>query len=76
MSDMTMVWDDSDRPPIVSSLTSFQMPNIERFTYVGCPPAHLRLYSLVMRAFGRDDGQLVTLFPLSFSGLAQQWLHC
>ena len=70
VSDMTMVWDDSDRPSIVSSLTSFQMPNIKRFTYVGCPRAHLRPYSLVMRSFGRDEGQLVALFPLFFSGLA------
>ena len=33
----------------------------------------LKLYDLVMRALGRDDGQLVALFPLSSSGLAQQW---
>ena len=26
-----------------------------------------------MRALGRDDGQLVALFPLSLSGSAQQW---
>ena len=26
-----------------------------------------------MRALGRDDRQLVALFPLSLSGMAQQW---
>ena len=49
------------------------MPDIERFSGIGCPRAHLRLYSLVMRALGRDDAQLVALFPLSFSGSTQQW---
>ena len=56
MSDRTIVWDDSNRPPIVSSLTSFHMHDIERFIGVGCPRVHVRLYSLVMRALGRDDG--------------------
>ena len=54
--DRTIVWDDSDKPSIISSLTSFQMPDIKRFTGFGFPRAHLRLYSLVMRALGRDDG--------------------
>ena len=72
VSDRIIVRDDGDRPPTVGLLTSFQMPNIERFTSIGCPRARLRLYSLIMRALGRDDGQLVALFPLSLSGLAQQ----
>ena len=46
---------------------------MERFTSIGCPRAHLKLYSLVMRALSRDDTQLVALFPLSLSGTTQQW---
>ena len=68
---MTIIWDDNDKPPTITSLTSFQMPDIKRFTGIGCPRAHLRLYSLVMRVLGRDNGQLVALFPLSFSDLTQ-----
>ena len=71
VSDRTIVRDDGDKPPTIGFLTSFQMPDIERFTGIGCPRAHLRLYSLVMRALGRDDRQLVALFPLSLSGPAQ-----
>ena len=55
MFDKTIDWDDSDRPPTVNSLTDFQMLDIKRFTGIGYPRAHLRLYSLVMRALGRDD---------------------
>ena len=73
MSNRTIVWDDSERPPTFSLLTSFQMPYIERFTGIRCPRAHLRLYGLVMRALSRDDRQLVALFPLSLSGSTQQW---
>ena len=65
MSDRTIFWDDGDRPPIVTLLTSFQIPDIERFIGIGCPQAHLRIYCLVMRALGRDDGHLVALFLLS-----------
>ena len=49
------------------------MPNIERFIGIRCPRAHLKLLSLVMRALARDDTHLVALFPLSWSGAAQQW---
>ena len=65
--DRTIVWDDIDRPPTVSSLAGFQMLDIERFSGIGCLRACLRLYSLVMRALGRDDTQLFALFPLSLS---------
>ena len=71
VSDRIIDWDDSERPPIARA--SFQMPAIVRFTDIGCPRAHLKLYSLVMTALGRYDTQLVALFPLSLSGLAQQW---
>ena len=35
--DRTIIQDDSDRPHTISSLAGFQMPDIERFTGVGCP---------------------------------------
>ncbi|RVW61582.1 hypothetical protein CK203_066295 [Vitis vinifera] len=49
------------------------MPNIERYTSIGYPRIHLRLYSTVMRAHGLDESQMITLFPLSLSGAAQCW---
>ncbi|RVW79679.1 hypothetical protein CK203_042421 [Vitis vinifera] len=49
------------------------MPDIERYTGIGCPRLHLRLYSTVMRAHGLDEPQMITLFPLSLSGAAQRW---
>ncbi|KAL6316705.1 hypothetical protein AAG906_019636 [Vitis piasezkii] len=45
----------------------------KRYTGVGCPRIHLRLYSTVMRALGLDEAQLLTLFPLSLSGMTQRW---
>ncbi|RVX10406.1 hypothetical protein CK203_016892 [Vitis vinifera] len=73
-------------PPMVTPVTviedprslatlpvGFRMPDIERYTGVGCPRIHLRLYSTVMRALGLDEAQLLTLFPLSLSGLTQRW---
>ncbi|RVX10256.1 hypothetical protein CK203_016255 [Vitis vinifera] len=40
---------------------------------IGCPRLHFRLYSIVMRAHGLDEPQMITLFPLSLSGAAQRW---
>ncbi|RVW63960.1 hypothetical protein CK203_056779 [Vitis vinifera] len=51
----------------------FRMPDIERYTGIGCPCIHIRLYSTVMRAHGLDEPQMITLFPLSLSGVAQRW---
>ncbi|KAL6320790.1 hypothetical protein AAG906_008790 [Vitis piasezkii] len=47
--------------------------DIERYSGIGCPKIHLRLYSTVMRAHGIDDSQLVALFPMLLSGAAQRW---
>ncbi|RVW24413.1 hypothetical protein CK203_093193 [Vitis vinifera] len=47
--------------------------DIERYSGIGCPKIHLRLYSTVMRAHGIDDAQLVAFFPMSLSGAAQRW---
>ena len=51
----------------------FHMPDIERYSGIGCPKIRLRLYITVMRAHGIDDAQLVTLFLISLSGAAQRW---
>ncbi|RVW62528.1 hypothetical protein CK203_062266 [Vitis vinifera] len=53
-----------DDIPAASLPTKFRMPDIERYSGIGCPKIHLRLYSIVMRAHGIDDAQLVALFPM------------
>ena len=35
--DRTIVWDDIDIPPTVSSLAGFQMLDIEKLSGIGCP---------------------------------------
>ncbi|RVW41416.1 hypothetical protein CK203_115788 [Vitis vinifera] len=62
-------WDDLDDVLVATLPVGFRMPNIERHTGVGCPRIHLRLYNTVMRALGLDEAQLLTLFPLSLSGM-------
>ena len=49
------------------------MPDIERYTGIGCPRIHLQLYSVVMRGHRLDEAQMIMLFPLSLSGDAQRW---
>ncbi|KAJ9705886.1 hypothetical protein PVL29_003815 [Vitis rotundifolia] len=66
-------WDDTDDVPVATLPVGFEMPDIERYTGVGCPRIHLRLYSAVMRALGLDEAQLLILFPLSLSGTTQRW---
>ena len=70
MSNSSVVWDDLEGIPVASLPTKFRMPDIERYTDVGCPRIHLRLYSTVMRAHGLHESQMITLFPLSLSGAA------
>ncbi|RVW62355.1 hypothetical protein CK203_062893 [Vitis vinifera] len=71
--DEMISWDDPDDVPVATLPVGFRMPDIERYTGVGCPRIHLRLYSTVMRALGLDEAQLLTLFPLSLSGATQRW---
>ena len=71
VSDGSAVWDDLEGMPVASLSAKFRMPDIERYTGIGCPLIHLRLYSTVMRAHGLDEPQMITLFPLSLSGVAQ-----
>ena len=51
----------------------FRMPDIERYTGIGCPRIHLQLYNVVMRGHRLDEAQMIMLFPLSLSGAAQRW---
>ena len=58
---------------MASLSAKFRMLEIERYTGIGCPCIHLRLYSTVMRTHGLDEAQMVMLFPMSLSGAAQRW---
>ncbi|KAJ9697337.1 hypothetical protein PVL29_009234 [Vitis rotundifolia] len=71
--DETISWDDTDDMLVATLPVGFRMPEIERYTSVGCHRIHLRLYSTVMRALGLDEAQLLILFPLSLSGITQRW---
>ena len=73
LHDGGLTWDDRDGIPVASLPAKFRMPDIERYSGIGCPKIHLRLYSTVMRAHGIDDAQLVALFPMSLSKATQRW---
>ncbi|RVW15703.1 Retrovirus-related Pol polyprotein from transposon 17.6 [Vitis vinifera] len=73
VSDGDMSWDDFDGSPVASLPTQFRMSEIERYTGIGCPKIHLRLYSSMMRAHRLDEAHLIMLFPMSLSGAAQRW---
>ena len=70
-SDRAITWEDFDGALVASLPAKFRMPEIERYTSIGCPRIHLRLYSMVMRAHGLDEAQMVFLFSLS--GATQRW---
>ena len=55
LEDGSLTWDDRDGIPAASLPAKFCMPDIERYSGIGCPKIHLRLYSIVMRAHGIDD---------------------
>ena len=73
VSDSSSAWDDLESIPVASLPAKFRMLDIERYTSVGCPRIHLRLYNTVMRAHGLDESHMITMFPLSLSGAAQRW---
>ena len=73
ISNSSIVWDDFDSISVVSLSTKFKMPDIARYTDVGYPYIHLRLYITIMRAHGLDESQMITMFPLFLSGIAQRW---
>ncbi|RVW24846.1 hypothetical protein CK203_105096 [Vitis vinifera] len=43
VSDGSVVWDDFGGMPVASLPAKFRMPDIERYTGIGCPRLHLRL---------------------------------
>ncbi|RVW88452.1 hypothetical protein CK203_043861 [Vitis vinifera] len=72
LQDEGLTWDDRNGIPAASLPAKFRMPNIERYSGIGCPKIHLRLYNTAMRSHGIDDAQLVALFPMSLSGADQR----
>ena len=65
------VWDGFDSAPVTPLPPKFRMPDMERYTGRGCPRTHLRIYSQLMRGMGLDEAQLIMLFPLLLSSVAQ-----
>ena len=55
VSDGSTVWDDLEGMPVASLPAKFRMPDIERYTGIGCPRIHLQLYSTGMRAHELDE---------------------
>ena len=51
----------------------FCMPDIERYTGIGCPRIHLQLYNTIMHGHRLDEAQMIMLFSLSLSGAVQHW---
>ena len=73
-SDGVVTWEDFDKAPVASLSAKFRMPEIERYTGIGCPRIHLRLYSTVMRAHGLDEAQMVMLHWMHHAvGLGMTW---
>ena len=67
------VWNGFDSAPVTPLPPKFRMPDMERYTGRGCPRTHLRIYSQLMRGMDLDEAQLIMLFPLSLSSMAQSW---
>ena len=67
------VCDGFDSAPVTPLPPKFQMLDMERYTGKGCPRTHLRIYSQLMRGMGLDEAQLIMLFSLSLSSVAQSW---
>ncbi|RVW86753.1 hypothetical protein CK203_042826 [Vitis vinifera] len=65
-SDRAITWEGFDGVPVASLPAKFRMPDIERYTGIGCPRLHLRLYSTVMRLMDWTSLKMITLFPTIF----------
>nr|CAN70961.1 hypothetical protein VITISV_025056 [Vitis vinifera] len=72
-SDRAVTWEDFYRAPVANLPAKFRMPEIERYTGIGCFRIHLRLYNTIMRAHGLDEAQMIMLFLMSLSGVTQRW---
>ena len=55
VSDGLDVWDDFEGMPVANLPAKFRIANIERYTGIGCPRIHLKLYSIVMRTHGLNE---------------------
>ena len=55
VSDGVIGWDGYDDLPVAALPIEFRMPDIERYTGIGCPRIHLQLYNAVMREHRVDD---------------------
>ena len=66
-------WNEYDDLLVAALPVEFRMPDIERYTGIGCPRIQLQLYNVVMRKHRLDETQMIMLFPLSLSGAAQRW---
>ena len=55
VSDGVIGWDRYDDLPVAALPIEFRMPDIERYTGIGCPRIHLQLYSAVMRRHRLDE---------------------
>nr|CAN65193.1 hypothetical protein VITISV_031688 [Vitis vinifera] len=72
-SDRVITWEDFDGALVANLPAKFRMLEIERYTSIGYPRIHLKLYSTVMRAHGLDEAHMVMFFPMSLSSAAQYW---
>ena len=73
VSDGIMSWDGYDDLPMEALPVESRMPDIERYTRIGCPRIHLQLYNAFMHEHRLDETQMIMLFPLSLSGPAHHW---
>ena len=64
VSDGVIGWEGYDDLLVAALPVEFRMPDIERYTGIGCPRIHLQLYSVVMRGHKLDEAQMIMLFPL------------
>ena len=64
-------WDGYDDLPVAALPVEFSMPDIERYMGIGCPCIHLQLYGAVIHEHRLDEAQMIMLFPLSLSSIAQ-----
>ena len=48
-------WDDFDGTPTAGLPAKFKMPEMERYSGVGFPRIHLKVYSMLMRAHSLDE---------------------
>ena len=73
VSDGVIGWDGYDDLPVAAFPVEFRIPDIERYTGIGCPRIHLQLYRVVMHGHILDETQMIMIFPPSLSGAAQRW---